>query len=80
MVMQSFRQLQWELTNDKLIEKLDTLIEEWLNKVNAIPSSGSGCLKYWIVDNVVISRFSWPLLIYDFPQSVVQILHFTKNG
>ena len=28
------RQLQWELTNDKIIEKLDTLIEEWLNKVN----------------------------------------------
>ena len=26
------RQLQWELTNDKIIEKLDTLIEEQLNK------------------------------------------------
>ena len=64
------RQLQWELTNDKIIEKLDTLIEEWLNKVNSI--SVSGCIKCWIVDNVVVSRFSWPLLIYDFPQSVVQ--------
>ena len=64
------RQLQWELTNDKIIEKLDTLIEEWLNKVNTIPLSG--CIKSWIVDNVVVSRFSWPLLIYDFPQSVVQ--------
>ena len=31
------RQLQWELTNDKIIEKLDTLIEEWLNKANTIP-------------------------------------------
>ena len=64
------RQLQWELTNDKVIEKLDTLIEEWLNKVNSI--SLSGCIKSWIVDNVVVSRFSWPLLIYDFPQFVVQ--------
>ena len=64
------RQLQWELTNDKIIEKLDKLIEEWLNKVNTIPLSG--CIKSWIVDNVVVSRFSWPLLIYDFPQSVVQ--------
>ena len=36
------RQLQWELTNDKIIDKLDTLIEEWLlvNKVNTIPLSG----------------------------------------
>ena len=42
------RQLQWELTNDKIIEKLDTLIEEWLNKVNSI--SLSGCIKSWIVD------------------------------
>ena len=25
-------QLQWELANDKILEKLDTLIEEWLNK------------------------------------------------
>ena len=64
------RQLQWELTNDKIIEKLDTLIEEWLNKVNTIPLSG--CIKSWIVDNVDVSRFSWSLLIYDFPQSVVQ--------
>ena len=64
------RQLQWELTNDKIIEKLDTLIEEWLNKVNTIPLSG--CIKSWIVDNVVVSCFSWPFLIYDFPQSVVQ--------
>ena len=54
------RQLQWELTNDKIVEKLDTLIEEWLYKVNTIPLSG--CLKSWIVDNVVVSRFSWPLL------------------
>ena len=30
------RQLQWELTNTKIIEKLDALIEEWLGKVNAI--------------------------------------------
>ena len=52
------RQLQWELTNDKIIEKLDSLIEEWLNKVNSI--SLSGCIKSWIVDNVVVSRFSWP--------------------
>ena len=35
-------QLQWELTNDKIIEKLDTLIEEWLNKLNTI--SLSGCI------------------------------------
>ena len=36
------RQLQWELTNDKIIEKLNTLIEdlEWLIKVNTIPLSG----------------------------------------
>ena len=26
------RQIQWELTNTKIIEKLDTLIEEWLTK------------------------------------------------
>ena len=77
------RQLQWELANDKIIEKLDTLIEEWLNKVNTIPLSG--CIKSWIVDNVVVSCFSWPLLIYDFPQSVVQnwsnsCIAFYKNG
>ena len=41
------RQLQWELTNDKIIEKLDTLIQEWLNKVNTI--SLSGCI-YKILD------------------------------
>ena len=35
------RQIQWELTNTKIIEKLDTLIEEWLNKVNAISMSGT---------------------------------------
>ena len=64
------RQLQWELTNTKIIEKLDTLIEEWLNKVDAI--SVSGTIKSWIVDNVVVSRFSWPFLVYDFPQSAVQ--------
>ena len=63
-------QLQWELTNDKMIEKLNTLIEEWLNKVNTI--SLSGCIKSWIVENVVVCHFSWLLLIYDFPQSVVQ--------
>ena len=68
------RQLQWELNNDKIIEKLDTLIEEWLNK-------SSGCIKSWIVDNVVVSRFSWPLLIYDFPQyGQIDVLPFTKNG
>ena len=50
--------------------KNSTFIEEWLNKVNTI--SLSGCIKSWIVDNVVVSHFSWPLLIYDFPQSVVQ--------
>ena len=27
------RQLQWELTNDKIVEKLNTLIEEWIKKV-----------------------------------------------
>ena len=27
------RQLQWELTNTKIIEKLDALIEELLDKV-----------------------------------------------
>ena len=31
---------QLELTNDKVIEKLDILIEEWLNKVNSISLSG----------------------------------------
>ena len=64
------RQLQWELTNTKIIEKLDALIVEWLNKVNAI--SMAGTIKSWIVDIVVVSHFSWPLLVYDFPQSVVQ--------
>ena len=64
------RQLQWELT--KIIEKLDALIEEWLDKVNAI--SMPGTIKLWIVDNVIVPRFSWPLLVYDFPQSVVQNL------
>ena len=49
------RQLQWELTNDKIIEKLDALIEEWLNKVNAI-STMPGTIKSRIVDNVVVSR------------------------
>ena len=34
-------QLQWELTNDKIIEKLDALMEEWLNKVNAISMPGT---------------------------------------
>ena len=53
------RQLQWELTNDKIIEKLDTLIEEWLHKMNTI--SLYGCIKSGIVDNVVVSCFSWPL-------------------
>jgi hypothetical protein len=62
--------VQWELTNTKIIEKLDALIEEWLNKVDAI--SVSGTIKSWIVDNVVVSRFSWPFLVYDFPQSAVQ--------
>ena len=52
------RQLQWELTNNKIIAKLVALIEEWLNKVNAI--SMPGTIKSWIVDNVVVSRFSWP--------------------
>ena len=46
------------------------MIEEWLNKVDAI--SVSGTIKSWIVDNVVVSRFSWPFLVYDFPQSAVQ--------
>ena len=64
------RQLQWELTNNKIIAKLDALIEEWLNKVNAI--SMPGTIKSWIVDNDVVSCFSWPLLVYDFPQTVVQ--------
>ena len=64
------RQLQWEQTNDKIIEKLDALIEKWLNKVNAI--SMLGTIKSWIVDNVVICCFSWPLVVYDFPQTVVQ--------
>ena len=41
-----------------------------LSKVNTI--SLSGCIKSWIVDNVVVSRFSWTLLIYDFPLSGVQ--------
>ena len=59
-----------ELTNDKIIAKLDALIEEWLNKVKAI--SMPGTLKYSIVDNVVVSRFSWPLLVYDFLQTVIQ--------
>jgi hypothetical protein len=49
------RQLQWELTNTKIIEKLDVLIEEWLGKVNAI--SMPGTIKSWIVDNVIVSRF-----------------------
>ena len=35
------RQIQWELTNTKIIEKLDKLIEEWLNKVDAISVSGT---------------------------------------
>ena len=35
------RQLQWELTNTKIIEKLDALIEEWLGKVNAISMPGT---------------------------------------
>ena len=51
------RQIQWELTNSKIIEKLDALIEEWINKVNAI--SMPGTIKFWIVDNVVVSHFSW---------------------
>ena len=54
----------------EIIEKLDALNEEWLNKVNAI--SVSGTIKSWIVDNVVVSRFSWPLLEYDFPQMVIK--------
>ena len=73
------------LTNTKIIEKLDALIEEWLIKVDAI--SVSGTIKSWIVDklNVVVSRFSWPLLVYDFSQSVVQnwsnrCVAFYKNG
>ena len=32
-------QLQWELTNDKIIENLKTLIEEWQNKKNTISLS-----------------------------------------
>ena len=52
------RQLQWELTNDKIIEKLDTLIEEWLNKVNSISLSDG--IKSWIVENVVVSSFLGP--------------------
>ena len=64
------RQLQWEVANTKIIEKLDALIEEWLGKVNAI--SMPGTIKSWIVKNVIVSRFSWPLLVSDFPQSVVQ--------
>ena len=77
------RQLQWELTNTKIIEKLDALIEEWLGIVNAI--SMPETIKSWIVDNVIVSRFSWPLLVDDFPQSVVQnwsnrCVSFYKNG
>ena len=77
------RQHRWELTNTKTIEKLDALIEEWLNNVNAI--SMSGTIKSWIVDTVIVSRFSWPLLVYDFQQSVVQnwsnqCVSFYKKG
>ena len=49
------RQLQWELTNNKIIAKLDALIEEWLNKVNAI--SMPGTIKSWIVNNVNMLLF-----------------------
>ena len=38
--------------------------------MNAI--SVPGTIKSWIVDNVIVSRFSWPLLVNDSPQSVVQ--------
>ena len=56
--------------NTKIIEKLDALIKEWQNKVNAI--SMPGTIKSWIVENVIVSRFSWPLLVYDFPQRAIQ--------
>ena len=70
------RQLQWELTNTKIIEKLYALIEEWLNKVNAI--SMPGTIKSWIVDSVIVSRFSWPLLVYDFPQCCSTLVESLK--
>ena len=31
------RELQWEPTNDKIIEKLNDLLEEWLNHSKLIP-------------------------------------------
>ena len=75
------RQLQWELTNDKIIEKLDTLIEEWLNKVNTI--SLSGCVKSWIVDMWSSLAFLGPYsfmishsLLYKIGQ--IDVLPFAK--
>ena len=79
------RQIQWELTNcnTKIIEKLDALIEEWLNKVNAI--SMPGTIKAWVVDNVIVSRFCWPLLVMTFHRVLFKIGQmdmslFTKNA
>ena len=76
------RQIQWELTNTKIIEKLDALIEEWLNKVDAI--SESGTIKSWIVDYVVVSRFSLSnFMIFHkvlFKIGQIDVTLFTKNG
>jgi Reverse transcriptase (RNA-dependent DNA polymerase) len=63
------RQLQWDLKDDKVREKISHNIECWLKRVDE--SRLSGIIKTWIVDNVMVSRLSWSLLIYDFPASVV---------
>ena len=75
------RQLHWELTNTKIIEKLDALIGEWLNKVNAISMPGS--IKSWIVDNVIVSCFFYKFMTFHrvlFKIGQIDVSLFTKNG
>ena len=62
-----FQIVKWHILKYSMDDRMQAL---YTHKVNTI--SLSGCMKSWVVNDGVVSRFSWPLLIYDFPQSVVQ--------
>ena len=63
------RLIQLDLKDDRIRAAVEKKLRSWLNLVDQ--TDLNGVQKTWIANNFICAKLSWSLLIYDFPETLV---------
>ena len=67
------KEYHYSLTDQQQMDQTVQRLQEGVRKIDRTFIAGKN--KAWILQNMLIPRLMWPLTIYNFPQTKVEVLH-----